>query len=73
MTSQSNNWSAWINEVLQYSTNNNPVAIRSPLKVGIGNFDGDVAEVLIFNQGLTLAQRATVITNYLFSKYGISH
>ena len=82
--SQSNNWSAWINGILQYSTNNNTVAFGSAFDIGavcamdgydapIGNpFDGDVAEVLIFNQALTAAQRATVITNYLFSKYDIS-
>jgi len=75
MTSQSTNWTAWINGVLQYYTNNNPVAISSPFNMGNpnNNFGGDVAEVLIFNQGLTSSQRATIITNYLFSKYSISH
>ena len=83
--SQSNNWSAWINGVLQYSTTTNIVELDSMLGIGdtvgtsgfaapLGNpFAGDIAEILIFNQGLTTAQRATVITNYLFSKYNISH
>jgi Fibronectin type III domain len=85
--SQSNNWSAWINGVLQYATNSNPVSIGNSFGLGaaggVGNmtqgapsgnpFSGDVAEVLIFNRGLTAAQRATVVTNYLFPKYNILH
>ena len=75
VTSQSNNWTAWINGVSQYYTNSNTVGFGIPFYIGNpnNNFDGDVAEVLIFNQALSPTQRATVITNYLFSKYGIPH
>jgi hypothetical protein len=72
MTSQSTNWSAWINGVIQYQTNSNTVILGDSFDKGVvcaldgynkpveNPFDGDIAEVLIFNQGLTTAPRATI-------------
>ncbi len=82
VTSQTNNWAAWINGSLLYQTNGNPAGFSgapgsgSPTLGVIENwpswyyFNGDVAEVMVFNRGLTASERVTV-SEYLNGKYGL--
>ncbi len=70
-----NTWSAWINGTLQDQTSDNSFGWTGGSSLGAGYanssyFDGDIAEVMVFNQGLAPAQRDTIGT-YLFSKYGL--
>jgi hypothetical protein len=74
VTSQATNWAAWIDGQLLFQTNNNPVGFAGPpLTFGQNYFPfgGDVAEVLVFNRGLTTDERTTV-NNYLNGKYGLN-
>ena len=78
VSSQNNSWSAWINGILFYHTNNNTVSFSSSPQLGRWNwgnnndyrFGGDMAEVLVFNRGLTDGERTTV-NSYLNAKYGL--
>jgi fibronectin type 3 domain-containing protein len=78
VSSQTNNWAAWINGFLLYQTANNTYAYcTSPVLGGslsgaFGNyyFAGDIAEVLIFNRGLTTGERTTIYS-YFNGKYGL--
>jgi hypothetical protein len=74
--SQSNNWAAWINGAIQLeSTNNtydyNPGSYYLGYASLVDYFDGDVAEMLLFNRTLTLDEKITV-GKYLLSKYNLS-
>ncbi|MGB7745826.1 MAG: Ig-like domain-containing protein [Verrucomicrobiia bacterium] len=74
VSSQSTNWAAWINGQLLYQTDVNTVAFTSGPLLGhdyVFNFHGDIAEVLIFNRGLSSDERDTV-GNYLMTKYNLS-
>src|SRR5258706_15815925 len=80
VASQSNNFAAWINGVLQYQNGDNAVGFTSTPYLGYytwfspyvggytGYFAGDMAEVIIFSRGLTAGERATV-NQYLNGKY----
>jgi fibronectin type 3 domain-containing protein len=73
VTSQSNNWAAWINGQILYQTTNNTVAFnQSPSALGADFFcfAGDIAEVIVFNRGLATNERSTV-NDYLNAKYGL--
>ena len=83
VVSQTNNWAAWVNATLLYQTNVNTVLFNgtptwSSAGLGVGYpiygsanyFAGDIAEVLIFNRGLTTDERITV-NSYLNGKYGM--
>jgi len=75
VASQTGEWSAWINGLLQFSTNGNTYAYTTSPILGYGGngnsaFSGDIAEVLIFNRPLTAGERDSV-SSYLFSKYGL--
>ncbi len=70
---QTNYWAAWVNGILQSSTNINTVGVNTTLALGYnGNnyFGGDVAEVLVFNRTLSASERTTVNT-YLDGKYAL--
>jgi hypothetical protein len=75
--SQTNLWVAWINGELQYLTTNNSYQTSSYYGYSLGYdnqldsyFDGDIAEVLVFNRVLTADERSTV-NGYLDVKYGL--
>ena len=76
VASQNGSWGAWINGLMQYETTNNTYAYYTGgyylgLADGEDGFDGDMAEVLVFNRTLTPSERDAV-GKYLFSKYGLS-
>jgi hypothetical protein len=68
-------WSARLNGVLLYRTTNNTVGFASTPLLGTGNgtsyFDGDVAELLIYNRTLTAAERDAV-GGYLAGKFALA-
>jgi hypothetical protein len=72
VASRTNSWSAWINGVLQSSTNANTYGYNTTPTLGAseysGWFSGDIAEVLVFDRTLTGDER-TAVGNYLVSKY----
>jgi hypothetical protein len=81
VSSQTNNWSAWINGVLQYQSTTNTVSFANTPTLGQaqnnnGNnvyssyFAGNIAEIMIFNRPLTGAERTTVSV-YLNGKYSL--
>ena len=75
VASKSGSWRAWINGVLQRESRANGFAL-SPLvgKIGVYStsyFDGDIAELIIYDHVLTASERVGV-TNYLARKYGES-
>ena len=73
VASQSGNWSAWINGMLQSSTADNIYGINVYPTLGNSGpyyFAGDVAEVLVFNRVLSADERDTV-NGYLNLKYGL--
>jgi len=72
--SQTSDWSAWINGILQYQTTNNSVGFpNSPTTLGGSSyfFGGSIAEVMVFNRVLNVDEKAAV-GNYLFQKYSLS-
>jgi hypothetical protein len=72
VSSQANDWEARLNGILLCSTGTNSVGDRgaaADLSLGAG-FSGDVAEIIVYNQVLTPAQRDAVNT-YLGIKYGL--
>ena len=74
VSSQTNNWAAWINGELLYQTFNNTVGFSASSSLSFGQnffvFGGDVAEVVVFNRALTADERTTV-NGYLNAKYGL--
>jgi hypothetical protein len=78
VSSQANDWKARLNGLLISSTAANAVGDRgSNIDVYLGGygyqnggFAGDIAEIIVYNQVLTQAQRDTVNT-YLGIKYGL--
>jgi hypothetical protein len=81
VSSQPNDWDAWINGVLQYHTGKNTVGFSAPCALGSATyysyvdyaseyFSGDIAEVLVFNRGLTASERMAVNV-YLNGKYAL--
>jgi microcystin-dependent protein len=75
-SSQSGLWEAWINGQLQFLTTNNSYYATPAYGPTLGfddqrgnYFDGDMAEVLVFNRTLTDSERLTVNV-YLNGKYG---
>jgi hypothetical protein len=74
VTSQSNYWGAWLNGQLQYATTNNtPAFTQSPSDLGVDmfHFAGDIAEIMVFNRGLTPVERAT-LQGYLDQRYALA-
>jgi hypothetical protein len=81
VTAQNGNWMAWIDGLPQFQTTNNTYGglTDSTLTLGAGTqggsgftyFDGDIAEMLLFDRALTASERDCV-GGYLFSKYGLS-
>jgi hypothetical protein len=86
VSAQTNNWAAWINGALQYQTFINTVQFcpasdatyLGAFNYNPGNgfhpknfFNGNVAELLVFNRALTGDERITIGT-YLTSKYKLS-
>ena len=73
---QTNYWAAWINGLMQGSTNVNSYFIKPAPTLGANvyggqyYFAGDIAEVLIFNRTLTTDER-TIVNGYLELKYGL--
>jgi hypothetical protein len=84
VSSQTNDWDAWINGVWQAHSGKNTVSFGNAPSLGLApywvyytdflpvsaNFAGDVAEVLVFNRSLTADERATV-NAYLNGKYAL--
>ena len=77
-SAQNGLWAAWIDGELQYVTNNNTYFVNVPYGPSLGwdnqygnYFDGDIAEVMMFNRTLAADERATV-GQYLFMKYNLS-
>ena len=76
VSSQNNIWQAWINEILQDQVFNNPYGCYAAqlgafLYGGTSQyFQGDIAEVMIFNRPLTTSERTTA-NIYLTGKYGL--
>lgn len=69
--SQSNSWSSWLNGIMQYTNDGNALNFGSAELGGfnaMGFFDGDIAEILMFNRALTSPERQTLGT-YLNQKY----
>jgi Fibronectin type III domain/Bacterial TSP3 repeat len=69
VVSSSTEWTSRINGNVQFSTANNTVAF-SPWP-SIGQFAGDIAEILIFDHTLTQTERDSVFS-YLSGKYGFA-
>jgi hypothetical protein len=89
VTSQSGNWSAWLNGMVQFQTNVNTVqfsgssiwGLFSAYTLGASTyyngaaavpnyFMGEIAEVLVYNRGLSDGERQT-LNDYLKGKYGL--
>jgi hypothetical protein len=84
VSSQTNDWDAWINGVWQAHVSQNSVSFAATPSLGASvyeqfwvdwvqqtaYFSGDIAEVLVFNRGLTPDERTTVNV-YLNGKYGL--
>jgi hypothetical protein len=75
VSAQTGNWAAWINGVLQYQTAINTFAASSSTMLGAvpgygSYFNGDIAEMMLFNRPLSVGERLTV-NEYLNSKYGL--
>jgi hypothetical protein len=72
--SQTNEWTCWINGDMQFTTNENTpdfaYAELGESATYYWYFDGDIAEVLIFDRVLTGDENVTV-GDYLFSKYNL--
>ena len=75
--SQPNYWAASIDATSVFSTGSNSVAWTNACKLGFGGqdyygafFSGDIAEVMVFEQALTAAQRQAV-QRYLGLKYSV--
>jgi hypothetical protein len=70
---QAGSWAARLNGAVQTGTSNNAYgSISSSLGYGSGFvFDGDIAEVMIFNRTLTTDERDTT-GSYLVAKYNLS-
>jgi len=74
VSSQPNNWAAWINGVLQFQTTNNTVTYNEEPMLGQSQsryFAGDIAEVMIFDRALVEDEQIAV-GSYLISKYNLS-
>ena len=74
VTSRTGEWIARINGTIQYATTNNTAGWFSTFYLGrgyYGFFDGDIAEVLIFNRVLSGSERDAV-AEYLTQKYGLA-
>ena len=67
ISTKTNDWSARLNGILQYATTNNAVGFYAPPAFGV-SYDGDVAEVLIYNRPLSEGERDAV-GSYLNHKY----
>lgn len=87
VTSQPGNWKAEINGVRQYQTSNNTVDFTTGTEtpsLGYAKYDtggfnladsyfaGDIAEVLVFNRGLTVDEKSAA-ESYLNHKYSLSN
>jgi hypothetical protein len=70
--SKPNDWSARINGSLVFSNSNNTVAFPAAPALGYGQnyFEGDMLELLIFDQDLMDNERTTV-NEYLRRKYNL--
>ena len=76
--SRSNEWTARVNGVVQYTTNANNVAWNASMSLGYGGnnyyeggsryFSGDIAEVLVFDRVLSNEERE-VVNDYLNAAY----
>jgi len=66
-------WTARINGITQFTTTTNAFGFAANPRLGKADayFAGDVAEVMIYNQPLTLEERDAV-GNYLSTKYNLS-
>jgi probable HAF family extracellular repeat protein len=73
VSSKSGEWIARFNGVMQYYTTNNTVGFNTTPTLGVGGiyFDGDIAEVLVFDAVLTSSDRNS-IGEYLNRKYGLA-
>jgi parallel beta-helix repeat protein len=77
VSGSSGNWGAWINGVLQGQASGNTYATNPASTYYLGRntdggylFDGDVAEVLVFNRPLTSGER-NALGLYVFSKFNL--
>jgi RHS repeat-associated protein len=72
-TSTSSEWTNRFNGVVYYTRNSNTVSFNTSANIGGGgaSFDGDIAEIIVYDQELTQAQRDTV-NAYLGNKYALS-
>lgn len=70
VVSQAGEWTARFNGVVRYTTTNNSVAWAPTFYLGTDGdyFDGDIAEVILFDRALSGDERNTVET-YLNQKY----
>jgi fibronectin type 3 domain-containing protein len=75
VTSKAGEWTNRINGLLHYTTATNTVGWNTSPTLGLAYyqtyFSGDVAEILIYDHGLTAAERETV-GNYLQNKYALT-
>jgi probable HAF family extracellular repeat protein len=74
VSSKSGEWSARFNGVPQYYTTNNTVGFNTTPTLGLGGvyFEGDIAEVLIFDMVLAASDR-NLIGEYLNRKYALAN
>ena len=74
VSSQTNDWSARVNGVLQSRSLVNTYSFQTSLALGYNfntaYFAGDVAELMIFNRVLSVSERE-VVNSYLNSKYAV--
>lgn len=74
VTSQAGLWQSWIDGVPLYQSKTNTVAFSSVPLIGANNdgiaFSGDIAEILVYNRGLTDSERQSAQA-YLSAKYGL--
>jgi probable HAF family extracellular repeat protein len=70
--SKTNDWSARLNGLLQFSTPKNTNTFSATPNLGGGGdfFDGDVAELLIYNRTL-LADEKEIVGRYLTARYAL--
>ena len=76
--SKSGLWTARINDVLQFTTTTNGTGFQ-PLRCRLGRgasnfsefFNGEMAELLIFDRELTAAERDAVAAQYLRKRYNL--
>lgn len=61
-------WNAWLNNQLLISLNSEKLSLNGDSEVGGGNWQGSIAEIIVYNRSLTDTERRKV-AGYLNEKY----